>query len=178
MSGRSGKETARLRRKCIQIAKDANLARAPEGMARRALFSLVRQHLIAKGHDPDFRAALELRTCGIRSGNPMPRSVMQATRGPLAPPRSHPRLERVPDAEFFESREWKELRYEALVRHGARCQCCGSDRTHGKRIHVDHIKPRCQFPALQWDSNNLQVLCEDCNLGKGSWDRSDWRWRL
>jgi hypothetical protein len=159
----------------VQIAKDAGLALNPGAMKSRALFSAVRRHLGTSG-DPDLRAALELRDGGIRTApQPPPRSYMPATRGPLAAPKSHPRLERVPDAEFFGSREWKELRYEALLLHGAKCQCCGSSRADGKRIHVDHVKPRSMYPELQWDIRNLQVLCEDCNLGKGAWDQTDWR---
>ncbi len=62
-----------------------------------------------------------------------------------------------------------------LKKYGARCQCCGADASHGIRINVDHIKPRRDFPALALDESNLQVLCEDCNHGKGNWDRTDWR---
>lgn len=76
---------------------------------------------------------------------------------------------------FYETREWRELRYKALVKHGAACQCCGATRTNGVRIHVDHIKPRSKWPSLQLDINNLQVLCEDCNLGKSNKDDTDWR---
>jgi 5-methylcytosine-specific restriction endonuclease McrA len=76
---------------------------------------------------------------------------------------------------FLESREWQELRYRALKLHGARCQCCGATRKDGKEIHVDHIKPRSRFPLLALDIANLQVLCGDCNRGKGAWDETDWR---
>ena len=42
-------------------------------------------------------------------------------------------------------------------------------------MHVDHIKPRKLYPALALDVNNLQILCEVCNHGKGNWDMTDWR---
>ena len=48
---------------------------------------------------------------------------------------------------------------------------CGST----ERIHVDHIKPRSKYPELELDINNLQVLCEDCNIGKSNIDETDWR---
>lgn len=76
---------------------------------------------------------------------------------------------------FYDSEEWRLLRYQALKLHGAHCQACGRGREHGVIIHVDHIKPRSRYPELQWDLSNLQVLCEDDNLGKGAWDETDWR---
>lgn len=76
---------------------------------------------------------------------------------------------------FYETREWRELRYKALVLNGAVCQCCGATRNDGIKLHVDHIKPRSKFPHLQLDLTNLQILCEDCNLGKSNKDCTDWR---
>jgi HNH endonuclease len=78
---------------------------------------------------------------------------------------------------FYESREWREVRYEALKRDGAKCRCCGATAVEGKKLHVDHIKPRARSPELELDINNLQILCEDCNLGKGVRDQTDWRAR-
>lgn len=76
---------------------------------------------------------------------------------------------------FLLSYEWRRLRMTALKKHGARCQCCGSTAKDGVRIHVDHIKPRRLFPELALNEDNLQVLCEVCNHGKGNWDQTDWR---
>jgi 5-methylcytosine-specific restriction endonuclease McrA len=59
--------------------------------------------------------------------------------------------------------------------HGGRCQCCGARPTFDNPLHVDHIKPRRYFPELELNINNLQVLCHDCNVGKGAWDTTDWR---
>lgn len=72
---------------------------------------------------------------------------------------------------FYESREWKVLRYKAIKLHGAVCQLCGATG----QMHVDHIKPRSKYPELELRLDNLQVLCADCNIGKGAWDESDWR---
>ena len=42
-------------------------------------------------------------------------------------------------------------------------------------MNVDHIKPRRLFPDLALSLDNLQVLCHECNHGKGNWDMTDWR---
>lgn len=73
---------------------------------------------------------------------------------------------------FYFSREWKSLRYTAIKKYGRKCMACF--RT-GVSLHVDHIKPRSKYPDLALVFSNLQVLCEDCNLGKGNKDSIDWR---
>lgn len=77
--------------------------------------------------------------------------------------------------DFYSSRQWHRLRYEAFLKYGSRCMVCGADHTEGARIHVDHIKPISKHPELAHDINNLQILCALCNSGKGSWDETDWR---
>lgn len=77
--------------------------------------------------------------------------------------------------EFYRSWEWKQSRYEALRKHGVRCQCCGARREDGVRIVVDHIRPLRRHWNLRLAQTNLQILCDDCNMGKGSRDETDWR---
>ena len=74
--------------------------------------------------------------------------------------------------DFYKTREWREVRYRALVKFGKKCQCCGET---GGYIHVDHIQPRSRKPELELDIENLQVLCEACNIGKSNKDTTDWR---
>ncbi len=76
---------------------------------------------------------------------------------------------------FYSSREWRKLRYEALVKHGNSCMVCGASPMDGIVIHVDHIKPRSLHPELALKLDNLQILCKDCNLGKSNIDDTDWR---
>jgi 5-methylcytosine-specific restriction endonuclease McrA len=74
---------------------------------------------------------------------------------------------------FYKTQEWRKLRYEALKKYGPKCMLCGASKSSGAIMHVDHIKPRFRFPELELELSNLQILCEDCNMGKR--DCSDWR---
>lgn len=77
---------------------------------------------------------------------------------------------------FYKSNEWRDLRYRVLRKYDARCCACGrTPKEHGVVVHVDHIIPRSKRVDLSLDFNNLQVLCEDCNLGKSNKDQTDWR---
>ena len=66
---------------------------------------------------------------------------------------------------FYDSREWLDIRYRVLVKYGRECMCCG--KTKGV-MNVDHIKPRSLYPELALEFDNLQVLCPDCNTGKSN----------
>lgn len=76
---------------------------------------------------------------------------------------------------FYNSPEWRKIRYEVLREQGGRCQCCGRSAKDGIILHVDHIVPLSKDWSKRLDKNNLQVLCEDCNLGKSNTDSIDWR---
>lgn len=76
---------------------------------------------------------------------------------------------------FLESYRWKQLRYDAIKKYGNSCQCCGASVKTGAVLNVDHIKPRKLFPQLALDIDNLQILCSECNQGKGNRDQTDWR---
>lgn len=76
---------------------------------------------------------------------------------------------------FYASAEWKRLSYEAKVLYGKKCQCCGVGPDRGVIINTDHIKPIRYYWDLRLEIGNLQVLCENCNRGKGSWDETNHR---
>lgn len=76
---------------------------------------------------------------------------------------------------FLQTFEWRRLRMQAIKKYGSKCMCCGATPQSGAIMNVDHIKPRKIFPELALDMNNLQILCHDCNHGKGNWDMTDWR---
>lgn len=101
--------------------------------------------------------------------------------GPAEAPASRPKDRRtVPTDEqirdFYKSYQWRRLRYETIKRWGGLCQCCGArGGAGGKRLQGDHIKSLRYYWELRLDPDNIQVLCDECNHGKGAWDETDWR---
>jgi hypothetical protein len=58
------------------------------------------------------------------------------------------------------------LKWRVHVRDGFRCVACGQNPPqHGVTLHADHIKPWADGGKTILE--NLQTLCEPCNLGKG-----------
>lgn len=59
--------------------------------------------------------------------------------------------------------------------------CCGATPRHltlgGQpvRLVVDHIRPLGTHWHLRLEAENLQVLCDDCNMGKGGVHIEDFR---
>ncbi|CAH6659897.1 MULTISPECIES: HNH endonuclease [Pseudocitrobacter] len=77
---------------------------------------------------------------------------------------------------FYQSPEWRSLRYAAIKKYGGACSACGRTASkHGIVIHVDHIKPRSKYPELALRLDNLQLLCNECNCAKGNRDEIKWR---
>lgn len=87
--------------------------------------------------------------------------------------RRHSRERSITSSRFYQSREWRKLRFATLHKYGYKCMACGVGRE--KVLHVDHIKPRSKYPELELDGENLQVLCVDCNLGKSNKFEDDLR---
>ncbi len=52
---------------------------------------------------------------------------------------------------------------------------CSTKGTEENPIQADHIAPKSLFPELSLDPDNMQIMCKDCNYGKGNRDRIDWR---
>lgn len=78
---------------------------------------------------------------------------------------------------FYRSYKWRRLRVDTLEANRERygmlaCECCGMVDT---AFHVDHIYPRSSHPELALEPANLQVLCDDCNVGKGTAYTTNWR---
>lgn len=82
---------------------------------------------------------------------------------------SAPKYTKGMKSEFYSTREWRELRWKVVSNSNGCCKVCGrNNKDHGVVIHVDHIKPRSKFPELELELSNMQILCADCNLGKGA----------
>lgn len=75
---------------------------------------------------------------------------------------------------FYSSQRWKNLRFKALAIQ-KKCGLCGLSPNDGAVLSVDHIKPRTIYPELALNIDNLQVLCMDCNSGKGNTHIKDFR---
>lgn len=60
------------------------------------------------------------------------------------------------------------LRFRVMLRDRFTCKQCGaSPAKHlGVELHIDHITPWSK--GGETNSENLQTLCSNCNLGKGS----------
>ena len=59
------------------------------------------------------------------------------------------------------------LKVQVLMRDGNRCRLCGVECNDGlHNIHFDHIIPWSKGGETTLE--NLQVLCNDCNLAKGN----------
>lgn len=91
------------------------------------------------------------------------------------PDNAPPVYVKIPAAVFYASEQWNRLRYQAFKKYGNRCACCGASPLSGAVMHVDHIKPRHRFPELSLDIDNLQILCEACNIAKSDKDCTSWR---
>ena len=57
------------------------------------------------------------------------------------------------------------LRVDILVRDNYTCQMCGIGKKDGAILEIDHIYPASKGGTN--NSENLQVLCRECNKGKG-----------
>jgi hypothetical protein len=60
---------------------------------------------------------------------------------------------------------WR-LRAMVLMKDGATCKLCGATPQDGAKLHVDHIAPWAEGGETVFE--NLQILCEKCNIGKSN----------
>lgn len=107
--------------------------------------------------------------------SPKPKPQARVIQVVTTPANVLPSITREQATEFYESREWKTVRYKAIRRAKGVCETCGAAPGNGIYLNIDHIKPLRFFWSLRLDLENLQCLCSDCNTGKGNWDQTNWR---
>lgn len=132
----------------------------PMDMTSRQWVKLNLDHIVGKNKTE------KIKSCSVQSAKSKPPRLDR--------PKTVAGVDVASDA-FLSTFQWRKVRMEALKKYGPRCQCCGATPATGAVMNVDHIKPRKKWPSLALDVNNLQILCHDCNHGKGNWDDTDWR---
>lgn len=165
-SKRGSRKKKGVHKKANQILKRNGLG--PSGPHKKAAEKLVKHGLIDVGASKitkdNAKSILKQNLEGAKpedfgSAKPKPKKSASGGKG------------KADSRQFYRSWEWKQLRYKVLKHYGARCMCCGSDY----RPVVDHIKPVAKYWELRLEFSNCQVLCNECNMGKGRWDETDWR---
>lgn len=144
---------------------DQNRARASIAEIGLAAFGLeARRHVDTVG------GILPSKTPAAKAP-PAPKAVKALSRPPAVREKS----------KFYKSWEWRTLRMQVLKKLGPSCMCCGAERGdlnsagESVKICVDHVKPIATHWHLRLEESNLQILCDECNQGKGAWDDTDWR---
>ena len=144
----------------VCMALEVDRMPLPMDMSSRQWVKLNVDHIIGKNKTE------KIKSCTVQSAVTKPRPATKSIRAGG--------VDVTTDA-FLSTFQWRKVRMEALKKYGPRCQCCGATPATGAVMNVDHIKPRKKWPSLALDVNNLQILCHDCNHGKGNWDDTDWR---
>ena len=146
----------------ICMALEVDGMPAPMSMSSRQWVKANIDHIVGANKSEN------IKSCSVQSAASKPKPTR------LDKPKTVRGVNVASDA-FLSTFQWRKVRMEALKKYGPRCQCCGATPATGAVMNVDHIKPRKKWPSLALDVNNLQILCHDCNHGKGNWDDTDWR---
>lgn len=113
----------------------------------------------------------------LRRQRKLERKAQRKMRAQFTPKR--PRFDQAYSADAYRqllnSDDWKRLRYATLRRYGGQCKCCGQSAKNGVVIHVDHIVAASVDWSRRLDPENVQPLCEPCNIGKSNFYSDDWR---
>lgn len=151
--------TAAMRKTLIDVLSKAQKATAADG-------------LLALGVDPTQKPQEKLTKRELRalSRDVRRKAKIAALQEKLERPQKPkgPSYEEANSPDFLQSYAWRSLRWKVIQHYGSRCMCCGATPETGAVMHVDHIFPRRLRPDLALDFDNLQVLCQDCNHGKGN----------
>ncbi|MBN8236843.1 HNH endonuclease [Halobacillus kuroshimensis] len=64
---------------------------------------------------------------------------------------------------FYQSKEWRFLRQQALERDSHECQECKRNGRVGSAKNVHHIKEVKKFPWLALNLRNVESVCINCH---------------
>jgi|SRR5690625_218168 len=71
---------------------------------------------------------------------------------------------------FYDTKEWRTLRYQTLLNAGFICEICGvREATIG-----DHVIPTKVRWDLRLDKNNVQAVCSECHNKKTEEDKMEY----
>ena len=73
--------------------------------------------------------------------------------------------------DFYQGKRWRALSLWAKNEYGRKCMRCKS----ADRIETDHIYSRSRYWFRRYRKSNMQILCHDCNVKKGSISTKDYR---
>ncbi len=75
---------------------------------------------------------------------------------------------------FYNSWQWKRLRYTFLKGRARRCEVCGQTPANGAQLVVHHKRSVRLHWQLRLDPGNLTLVCASCNRGIPADDSTDW----
>lgn len=73
--------------------------------------------------------------------------------------RDKKRAEFHPYRAWYQTKEWRRLRWATLVRDCFTCQMCGRIEADTSKLVADHKRPHRGDRALFFDPNNTETLC-------------------
>ncbi|HLT52423.1 MAG TPA: HNH endonuclease signature motif containing protein [Flavobacteriaceae bacterium] len=76
---------------------------------------------------------------------------------------------------FYNSIQWRALRYQAMVRDNHLCQHCIKDKKITYAEVVDHIIPIKVDWSKRLKKSNLQSLCDTCHKSKTAEDKRKYK---
>jgi hypothetical protein len=72
---------------------------------------------------------------------------------------------------------WNVNALQAFIRDGGCCAYCGKSLLGtwdaAKTATIDHLLPKCNYPELIWNVDNLVPACAECNHMKLDYDPSE-----
>lgn len=95
------------------------------------------------------------------------RLTMLKPRLSVLPPGDKGRNAAAPWRAWYNTTEWRRLRWAIIERDRFTCQWpgCGRVEADTAQLVADHIEPHRGDARLFWDRMNLQTLCKPCHDG-------------